>query len=108
MNADIEWVKNHVDILRNDLKGKGKELGDKLMSMRENFTNLKSEVEKVRKHSSEQISSEVKRIESLISSKLNETKADMSQTKISDVNQKEVQIKINDIKKEMSNRTKDL
>ena len=30
------------------------------MSMRENFTNLKSEVEKVRKHSSEKISSEVK------------------------------------------------
>ena len=108
MNADIEWVKNHVDILRNDLKGKGKDLGDKLMSMRENFTNLKSEIEKVRKHSSEQISSEVKRIESLISSKLNETKADMSQTKISEINQKEVQPLINDVKQEMSNRTKDL
>ena len=49
---------------------------------------MKSEIEKVRKHSSDQISSEVKRIESLISSKLNETKADMSQTKISEINQK--------------------
>ena len=118
LNADIEWVKNHVDILRNDLKGKAKELTDKILVIRDSVTSVNSEmdlklrsfdneyknslsnalkiqVEKTNHHTSEQISSEVAKIETLISRKLNETKENISlnmNTKTSEINQKYIEL----------------
>ena len=42
-NVDMEWVKNHIDILRNELKSKFNELTEKMRREIESMTNLKVE-----------------------------------------------------------------